>query len=282
MSCDNPACHNTQLMRTIPGGRAGIQVGQRWYCCADCFAVGSMPALAGLIRGNAGDERRQPRMSLGLMLVAKGFITASALRSAQKESGICNQSLESVLIRTGLVNERHLALARAAQWGYPLLNSDRVGTAVEADIPRTLLEDFMAAPFDYSAKAKRILLGFVYRVDHGLLESIEHITGCSVVPCFITATDWARQMEFVAAPHGYRSAVAEYDASEVRLSRSLGLHAVEVGARNAVFVQCGHIAWTRMTGKRGTMDLVLRAKNSSYTDHIANIPDSEKVPFYAA
>ncbi len=49
---------------------------------------------------------------------------------------------------------------------------------VESDIPQYLLKMFSAVPLQYSIKAKRILLGFVFRVEHSLLESIEKVTGC--------------------------------------------------------------------------------------------------------
>jgi len=186
--CDDASCHNTQLMRSIPGGRTGIQCGDRWYCSVDCFARGSRAELTSLSNAHFNENPRIPRMSMGLTLLAKGYLNVESLRFAQIESERHRETLETTLTRLCLVSEKQLAAARAAQWGYPVLAQDRIGQTVESDIPQYLLQQSAAVPLDYSVKAKRILLGFVFRVDHSLLESIEKVTGCKVVPCFITAT----------------------------------------------------------------------------------------------
>jgi hypothetical protein len=45
-----------------------------------------------------------------------------------------------------LVDEWHLASARAIQWGYPVLGRDRISQSVDADLPFTLMRAFSAVP----------------------------------------------------------------------------------------------------------------------------------------
>jgi Type II secretion system (T2SS), protein E, N-terminal domain len=256
--CSDPFCHNTQLMRSIPGGRAGIQSGDHWYCSVDCFVRASRTELASLTSVWFDEVPRIPRMSMGLTLLAKGHLTAEELRFAQTESELRRESLETTLIRHGLTSEKQFASARAAQWGYPVLARDRVGQMVESDIPQYLLKMFSAVPLQYSIKAKRILLGFVFRVEHSLLESIEKVTGCRAVPCFITATELAEQMKCVTNfPNQTTSIVEELGTPEI-MARTMGRFSVEVAASHAVFSRCKNHVWARVSGKRGNADVIFR------------------------
>ena len=256
--CDDASCHNTQLMRSIPGGRTGIQCGDRWYCSVDCFARGSRAELTSLSNAHFNENPRIPRMSMGLTLLAKGYLNVESLRFAQIESERHRETLETTLTRLCLVSEKQLAAARAAQWGYPVLAQDRIGQTVESDIPQYLLQQSAAVPLDYSVKAKRILLGFVFRVDHSLLESIEKVTGCKVVPCFITATELAEQTKRVATFPSHTETVIEDLGLPERMARTAGRFAVEVAADHAVFSRCRSHVWARVSGKRGKVDIIFR------------------------
>jgi len=257
-TCDNPACHNTQLMRTIPGGRSGIQAGEFWYCSVDCFALGSRTVLTELSRTRFAEDQRDPRMSLGLILVSRGQLSPDQLRFAQSQAELNHDNLENMLLRLEFVNQKQLAAARAAQWGYPLLTSDRIGHAVKSDIPEILLREFSAAPLEFSIKARRILIGFVFRVEHSLLESIEKITGFRAVPCFISATEYEEQMERVITAPNYESAFIQDFGSPDKMARTLGHFAVEIGVREAIFSPCKNFVWSRLTGKRGKIDVVFQ------------------------
>jgi hypothetical protein len=211
-------------------------------------------------------------MSLGLTLVAKGYLSPDALRFAQHQSELHRENLDAALLRLNLTTEKQLAAARAAQWGYPVVATDRVGQVVESDIPSTLLEEFSAVPIDYSQKAKRIVLGFVFRVEHSLLEAIEKITGCKAVPCFISSTEYAEQMNQVVPAPGCETALLQAPGSPENMSRNLGRFAVEVGAREAVFTQCKNFVWARLTGKRGKIDVLFQFEVSSRPEFLSVSP----------
>jgi Type II secretion system (T2SS), protein E, N-terminal domain len=260
--CGLPTCHNKLLTRYVPGSRVGIFSGSRWYCSPDCFAMASRAALAVLCSETVLEMPRNPRLSLGLALLAKGYLDEDQLRLATVRSQREGQTLETTLIECGWATEKQLAAARGAQWGYPVLGQDAGSLAVEADLPATLLRAYSAAPLHYSPKAKRLVLGFVYRVEHRLLQAIEQITGLRAEPCFITPTEFNEQIDRLAPVYGYREEVVENPGTVAQMARSLGGFAVEVSAREARFTKCNSRIWVRLAGKPGTVDIVFALKTA--------------------
>jgi Type II secretion system (T2SS), protein E, N-terminal domain len=254
--CGNRTCHHKQLMRSFPGGRPGIQVGPAWYCCVDCFAMAACAPLEKLCNRQVVEISRQPRLSLGLFLLSKGNLTAEQLRVATAQSQILDEDIEESLVKLGMVSEKALVAARSAQWGYPVLAPECVGQLVEVEIPKSILNACRAVPLHYSATAKRILVGFVSRVEHSFLESIEEMTGCRVEPCFITPTDFQEQMERVTAPPDYEEVVVNDPGSPERMARTVGRTAVHVAAREAAFIKWRNFVLVRVAGKRGKADIV--------------------------
>ena len=270
-TCHNPECHNTQLMRAIPGGRSGIQAGARWYCTIDCLVRGSEPLLGWFSRTRATEEQREPRMSLGLILVARGRLSPDQLRLAQRQSEELHESLEQSLLRLSFVSPRHLTEARAAQWGYPALAVDRIGHRVDVNLSVRMLEEFSAAPIEISLKANRIVIGFVFRVEHSLLDCIEKLTQCRAVPCFIGPDDFSLQLKQLSTERNYRSTVLE-DPSPEEMMRTIGLSAVEVGATEVSFEHCRNFQLCRIAGRKGTRDVLFRFQDQWNGDNFHSAP----------
>jgi hypothetical protein len=260
--CALPECHNKLLTRYVPGNRTGLFVGDHWYCSPDCFALGSRNMLASLSSGCVVEMPRNPRLSLGLALLSKGYLTEDQYRSAVMRSERRGESLETTLMERGFASEKQLSAARAAQWGYPVLAHELSGLTVEADLPASLLRAHRAAPIHYSGKPKRLVLGFVDRVEHGLLQSIEQITGCRAEPCFITPAEFEEQMERLTVASGYQEAAIDDPGTLAQMGRTLGGWAVEIAAQEASFAKCNSSAWIRISGKRGTVDVIFALKNA--------------------
>lgn len=259
-ACASQGCHRKLLMRTVPQSVPGVHVGNLWYCSPDCFSAGAQAALVALTLSEVAEMPRTPRLSLGLALLSKGFLTEAELRSATDRSQWRGESLESTLLHTGLVSEKQIAAARAVQWGYPALAQEAVAHAVPVDLPKPLLESCSAVPLHYAARPKRLVLGFVDRVDHNLLQSIEQITDCRPEPCFITRGECEEQTRHMTAVPDYKAIVLEEPESLARVSRRLGGAALEVDAREARFTRCRSWAWIRVSGQRGNIDVLFPAK----------------------
>ena len=258
--CANVECHHKLLMKTVPGHRVGMHVGQAWFCSPDCFAAESRSTLSKLASGCVVEMPPTPRLSMGLVLLAKGFLTEEQLRIATGRAQRQGANLENTLVDGGFVTEKQIATGRAIQWGYPALSRDLPGSTVEADLPPALLRACSAAPVHYSPKSKRLVLGFVHRVEHGLLQSIEQILGCRAEVCFITPAEFKEQMARLRPAEGYEEVFVEDAGTAAQMARTLGGFAVELGATEASFTKCKSWVWARILGKRGMADVVFAVK----------------------
>lgn len=254
--CGNQLCRNTPLMRGIPGGRSGVTVGAAWYCSVDCFVAGVRLTFEKLCSRQVVEIPRHPRLSLGLYLMTKGYITAEQLRIATAQSQALDEDLEATLQRLGVATDKQLAAARSAQWGYPVLAPEYTGESIAIAIPKSALTACKAVPLHYSAAAKKILIGFASRVEHSFLELVEEMTGCPVDACFISPGVFKEQMERVTAPLGYQEQVVDDPGSTEGMARSVGRAALHVAAREASFAQWRNLVLGRVEGKRGKMDVV--------------------------
>lgn len=254
--CDHHSCRSWQIVRGIPGGRRGIRVGQHWYCSVDCFVQASRTTLFALSSRRVVEIPRNPRLSLGLAMLSRGYLTPAQLQTASGQGQWRKESLDTTLVRLGMATEKQIAAARSVQWGYPVLAQEHIGKMVQSDIPQAILAEYSAIPMHYSLAAKRVLLGFVYRVEHSVLEAIERMTGCRVEPCFITATDLAEQTERFTYSPGYREVPIDDPGSPEKMARALGRAAVDIAAAGAQFILCKNRIWVRLTGKRGIADVI--------------------------
>jgi hypothetical protein len=259
--CGVASCHSKLLTRAVPPSRIGIRMGQRWYCSPDCFAAAVQAPLAALSQSRIMGAPRNPRLSLGLAMLSKGYLTEEDLRLATEQS-LRGEPLETALVRLGLATARQIAAARAAQWGCPVLTRDGDPLPVHADLPRTFLAAFPAAPLHYVPAARKLLLGFVHQVEHSLLQSIEEITGCRAEPCFMTQAELDAQLENVTAVPDYEEVSIDRPGTPDQMARTLGSFALETSATEAVIVRCKSWAWARLAGKRRKVDVLFDLKST--------------------
>jgi Type II secretion system (T2SS), protein E, N-terminal domain len=259
--CGLTSCPNKSM-----GGaesRGGVAVGEVWYCGMTCFAKAARNKFSGFLSANAEDMTHVPRRSIGLLLLSKGILTREQLQTAFQESLELGDSLETALLRLGLVSDRQLAMARAAQWGCPVLGHDGIGKTVEADIPPTLLDTYAAVPLHSSLTAKRLVIGFVYRIEHSLMSSLEQMTGLRAEPCFITPAEHTEQMRHLA--HDAECEEIVFDDpyySPSQMANNVAGFALEITAREARFVHCRDFIWARLKGRRKKIDVLFRVNRA--------------------
>lgn len=259
-TCGLKDCQNNLYMRSVPQSCVGIRMGANWYCSMDCFVKATRNELSALTGIRSIDMPHTPRASIGSVMLSKGYLTEDELRVAVTESRMNGEALEDALVRLGLVDEWHLASARAIQWGYPVLGRDRISQSVDTDLPLSLIRTCSAAPLHYSKSAKRIVIGFVYRVEHSLLQSLEQVTGCRTEPCFITPTEMHFQMERLEAGRESREVVLEASMTAAEMANVVGGLALEIKARDASLSRCRNHVWMRLSGKRHMMDVLFRGR----------------------
>jgi hypothetical protein len=257
--CAEATC-NEKNTQADSSGRAGVRVGESWYCSPGCFEKGTRHLLAQLASDYVEGTPSQPRFSLGLALLSRGIVSEDQLRNASLKAQADGILLEEILLEQGCVNEKQLAAARGTQWGHPSLGIDIAQKPVEANLPLSLLRAHSAVPIHYSHEMKRVVLGFVHRVEHSLLHAIEQISGCRAEPCFITPSDFNLQSTRFNTLAGYEEVVSEHPADPLHIARSLVDFAGQMPDSEARFTRCKSWIWVRMTSEEGMVDAIFTLK----------------------
>ncbi len=278
--CGLKTCENRRFLRSLPQSQVGIRLNHAWYCSMDCFVKSARSRIAAMAQARAEvraiDAPHRPRMPIGSVMLAKGYLSEDELRAALLQSQRSGEELETFLIRSGMADEWQLASARAMQWGYPVLSRDRMVQLVQSldgDLPLRMMSSFSAVPLHYSVSARRLVVGFVYRVEHSLLHALEQATGCRAEPCFITPAAFherTRRMPTAgcagqAEPLGgerYREMILEEAMSPAEVARMAARLALEITARESRLNQCRQYLWLRLSGRRRTVDVLFRSRSS--------------------
>jgi hypothetical protein len=219
--------------------------------------------LARIASGYVVEMPRQPRLSLGLALLSRGYVSEDQLRSATAEARNTGVLLENILLQREWVSEKQLAAARSVQWGHPALGIDFFDKAVEVNLPISLLRAYTAAPIHFSIERNRLVLGFVHRVEHTLLQSIEEITGCRAEPCFITPAEFNQQIDGFRSLPGYEEVVSNHPADATQIAASLADFALQIPGAEARFARCKSSIWVRIQGNLETVDAIFATKAAS-------------------
>ena len=272
-ACAFRDCRNTIFMRSIQS-RVGVTIGEQWYCCVDCLVAAMNGRYSALCSTKVLDIRHIPRRSIGLLLLSKGFVTEEKLRTATSESERRGEELEQTLTRAALVSDAQIAIAKAAQWGCPVLGQDQTILQVQAPIPLRLLRECSAVPLHFSRTAKRLVIGFLHRVEHSFLNSVEEIIGVRPEACFVTRSQFAEQCLQLSAPVEWEEVVLDEELSSTQMANTTGRFAIEVGAKTARSTRCQDFIWTRLAGKRRVVDLLYRVRRVRWS-----ISENELDPF---
>ncbi|MGA7156982.1 MAG: hypothetical protein WBY53_09060 [Acidobacteriaceae bacterium] len=278
-TCGLKSCNQRLFMRSIPQDRVGIRMGQTWYCTVDCLVKATRHRLSALAAEHSIEMPHQPRISIGSVLLGKGWITQDQLRCASSKSTRAGEDLETTLVRLGMVDESQVTSARATQWGYPVMGKERSPAPVETDLPVCLMRRFSAIPLHYSISTKRVLIGFVYRVEHGLLHAIEHATGCRAESCFITPSEYQRRIEQLRTVSECRDELVDDTRTVAAIANRVGDLALEVKARETSFSRCGEFVWMRLSGQRRAVNVLFRYRQTAVVPERDILPDSVEEVF---
>jgi len=257
--CANRDCHPSSLLQNISRKREGIRIGDQWYCSPDCFEEIVQDRLAELCRpGITPPLTRRFRVPLGLILLSRGCINNDQLQFALKKQSTDRRRIGDILAGLGYATERQVTAAVAAQWGYPVFSLEGRVAETQIQLPLSLLELHSILPVHYSPTARKLMIGFVNRVDNGLLHAIEQMTATVTFPCFITPSDFNLQLAWLA--RAIRKEEVRFDrvTSPFEMARIVRSYAVEVAAEEARFSRFSDHIWSRVVGRRHEIDLLFK------------------------
>jgi len=249
--CANPECKGNALKHAVSKRHFGLSLFEEWFCGPDCFERGARRNILDLLSNRQKQEKAPNlRMPLGLLLVSRGILTHEQLKTALEQQRATGNNFGDVVQELGFATQQQVTAGVAAQWGCPVFSLGDRPPAVEVRIPRRLLELYNMLPVHYTEIGRRLMIGFVSRVPHHLLYTIEQMTSCSATPCFITANEYRRCLHTFDLTATENELVFERDNTPAEIARMVRNYAMQSGAAQARVGMCKDYLWARVLGRQ--------------------------------
>ena len=260
--CENPDCAFSHPLRKFFRRRDnGVFLQGRWYCSLDCFEQGIASAFAGLIKLPDEPLARLHRIPLGLLLLGRGVISESELKTAlqaQREKG--SDRLGRWLVRLGIASPDEVSAALAAQWGcvvFPLEQDQRYHECANL-IPLALLESSRMLPVRYLKESQLLFLAFAEDIDHTAIYAIERLLPGRTQPCVITESAMDQALEGIRLHPRAGEIVFDDFLEAPEMARIIRDYAVEVGAEELILARPRRFLWVRLKASGHSWDLMFR------------------------
>jgi hypothetical protein len=258
-------CHKLFPLRHLSARKAGIRMNGNWYCSSRCFESALELEALRLLKPGTEQAARVARMPLGLSLISHGLLTGEQLKKATDKQKEVGGEMGELLVRQGSVSEKQVTAVRATEWGCPVFAVPKQAFRIGIDLPSTLMHIYSMIPVHYVVRTNLLLVGFVHSIEYGVLYAIEHITGCETKPCFVTRSDFQRQMmqqqkEEQTQP-GYtpaRELTFESIRTPGEIARTLCASGVEIEADEALIERCKEYLWARLKSESQALDILFR------------------------
>jgi Type II secretion system (T2SS), protein E, N-terminal domain len=203
--------------------------------------------------GVADVEQYRHRVPLGLILLAKGWITQPQLRhalDAQQRAGA--HPVGQWLIEECGIPQLHIARALGMQWGCPVLTMEGFDPeAMALAMPRLLMEACGIVPIRI-ARDRVLYLGCVDQPDPAAALAIERMSGLKVVSGLIGSAQQSSAQQSLTACANVDAAF-EHAPDFESLSRRIASTIVAAQPRASRLVRVHQFFWLRMWLEAGAM-----------------------------
>lgn len=253
------------VLRRLFTRKAGITLRDRWYCSSPCFTSGAEGDLSGLVGSGMERPSHGTRMPVELILMSRGLLTREELKEAIEKQREVGGEIGELLVQMGLVSEKQLAAAHAAQWGCPVFTVPKHAIQTGIHIPSTLVHAYSLIPLHHAVASNLLLVGFVHGIEYGLLYAIEQVTRCKTLPCFVTPSDFESQVQQRdQVLQGCRDTIPkevkfETVQTPAEMARVLCGYCVELDADEAMIGKCTEYFWARVKHGPTQVDLLFKA-----------------------
>lgn len=258
--CSNSACHRKRLTLSLFRTYVGIHLGKEWFCSPECFEDflhGTITAAISSQQLNEPSKAR--RMPLGLLLVQRGILTSDQLTLVRAKQQVEGINLGSAAQELGFATPEQVTAAVAAQWSCPVFSIGGRSLSFPVRVPRWLLEQYQMLPVHFVEADKRLMIGFVTGVQYQILSTIESITGCDALPCFITAADFQRCLQTIL-PSPESEIIFDRPMETAEIARLGRNYVSQLGAQTTRLGMCRDYLWIRMWSNLHQTDLLFRVQ----------------------
>jgi ABC-type antimicrobial peptide transport system permease subunit len=115
-------------------------------------------------------------------------------------------------------------------------------------------------PVHFVETDRRLTIGFVSRVQYQILSTIESITGCDAMPCFITAQDYRRHLQASAFLTRENEIIFDRPMPTTEIARMSRNYVSQLGAKETRFGMCRDYLWMRIWSRQQETDLLFRVQ----------------------
>jgi len=257
--CANASCARRSFTHAITLRHTGILLADEWLCSPECFEEAARARIAALLSsGHAQEPPPRLRMPIGLALLSRGLLTTEQLKAALDEQAQSGENIGDIVQRFGFATPEQVTAAVAAQWSCPVFLMGDRHLEPQVHVPRRLLELYGMLPVHFSEATRRLMVGFVSRVQYHILYTIEHITSCVAIPCFITSREYQQYLQLPVFSERENEIVFERTSSTAEMAQLARNYIHQAGAHQTRLGICRDYLWVRIWGRRSEIDLLFR------------------------
>lgn len=257
--CANPACARQPWQRVISRRMAGVAISDRWLCSPDCFQEAALLRIRDLLASRRkSDQAPSLRMPLGLLLLSREVLSPEQLKLALDQQRSTGASIGDVVQELGFATPEQVTAAVAAQWACPVFSLDGRALPTQIHIPRRLLEIYEMLPVHFAETGRKLLMGFVSRVQHHMLRTIEEMSSCVSTPCFITGRQYRQHLNAVILKTRNDEIVFDRVTPMAEMARVVRNYVDQAAAEEVRFGLCREYLWSRIRGRQIELDLLFR------------------------
>jgi hypothetical protein len=201
------------------------------------------------------------QMPIGLVLLSRGDISASQLRQALKLQRTTHSGkLGEWLVRMGAASEQQVLAALAVQQRCPIFQAREL-QAVQKEMhwPISLVERYRALPVFYRETQGNLYVGFLDKVDHSFLYSLEQMLRCRTQPCVVPLSLYRRRLELRDWEGVIETIEIQQRQSSMEMVQTVGNYAQQGQAEGCSLTVCDDRLWIRLSSaQKGSIDFLFR------------------------
>ena len=257
-NCADRDCSlSRSFWRRFRGRHGGFELNGKWYCAAQCFQHATESRVSQLLNARPGPTRVLHRIPLGLLLLSRGQLNNTQLRSALARQQIQNATpLGALLTQMGYTDEQQVTAALAAQWACPTLSGGmRPDAACEGLLPARIIEHFRVLPVRFTERTRTFCVAFSEGINYPLLYTIDSLLDCRTEACVISR----REMDCYLRTRKYdagRDVFFDHQKKASEIAHILVGYALKSGAEKVRVAGCERYIWARLE-QRGEVANVL-------------------------
>ena len=257
--CANPTCARQPWRRAFSRRMAGVSISDRWLCSPDCFEEAALAKVRNLLASrHKADQAPSLRMPLGLLLLSREILSPEQLKLALDRQRATGANIGDSIQELGFATPEQVTAAVAAQWACPVFSLEGRALPTQIHIPRRLLEIHEMLPVHFAETGRKLLMGFVSRVQHHILHTVEEMTSCVTTPCFITARQYRQHLNAATLKTRNDEVVFDRVNAMVEIAHVVRNYVDQAAAEEVRFGMCREYLWSRIRGRKMELDLLFR------------------------